>query len=52
MHGSQTGLGKSEEVIIKPECLLRAAALAVREREEHIHQAEPIDAQRLELGAL
>lgn len=33
VHGSQTSLGKSEEVIIKPECLLQAAALAERKRE-------------------
>lgn len=33
MQGSQSGWGKSEEVIIKPECLLWAAALALRDRE-------------------
>lgn len=65
MHGSVV---RSEEVIIEPQCLLRAAAAAaaaVRQKEKEkererewereparIHQAEPIDAQSLERGAL
>lgn len=50
---------RSEEVITEPQCLLQTATAAVRQKERerereraHIHQAEPIDAQSLERGAL
>lgn len=51
-------MARCEEMIIEPQCLLWTAA-AVRQKERgseseraHIHQAEPIDAQSLERGAL
>ena len=65
IHGQVTevyGLGQNEEVIIKLEHLLQAAAFAEWERErkrgweterarKHIHQAESINAQCLKRGA-